>query len=55
MVNKQLDTLFKRWEKAALNDGHTDFCKDGLIVQESNYQDVWNKSERRVEIGRAHV
>lgn len=48
MINKQLDTLFKRWEKAALNDGHTDFCKDGLIVQESNYQDVWNKSERRV-------
>lgn len=48
MINKQLDTLFKRWEKNTQQDGVQSFCKDGLVLQEQNSEDVWNNSERRV-------
>lgn len=48
MINKQLDTLFKRWEKSTVDNNIQGFCKDGLVYQSKDTEDVWNKSERRI-------
>lgn len=48
MINKQLDTLFDRWEKDTLKNGLNSFCRDGLIQQGIDTEKVWNESERRI-------
>ncbi len=48
MINKQLDTLFARWEKATKQDGLLNFCKDGLVYQREDTETIWNQSERRI-------
>ena len=47
-INKELDEFFVEFENKFKENGHKNFCRDGLLYRNGNESTLWNKSERRI-------